>query len=146
MMNGGPIAWQAKVQDSASGGGSQESEYKALYLAVTQAIWFRHLLLAMGYPQETSTIMFEDNQGVINFSHNPINQSLLKHVEVKYHVIRDYIKAQQIQLVKIDTKDNLSDMLTKPLAVAIFWTIIARLLNIAQHFFRYKKRSSEGDA
>ena len=44
----------------------------------------------MGYPQQEATVILKDNQSVINFNYNSVNQALLKHVETKYHVIREH--------------------------------------------------------
>ena len=142
-LNGGPVAWQVKAQDSASGGGSSESEYKSMYLAVTNAIWMRALLLALGYPQNKPTVIFEDNQAAIEFAHNPINMSLMKHIEVKHHVIRDYLASGDIDIVKIDTKSNLADMFTKALQSAIFWPLIVCIMFIPEQYHRYKKRKQD---
>jgi hypothetical protein len=139
-MNGGPIAWQVKVQDDASGGGSPESEYKALNLAASNTVWLRHLCHALGYTQDRPTVIFEDNQSAIDFSHNPINQSLLKHVDVKYHVIRDWLREGKINIQKIDTAANLADMFTKAMQAPTFWTLVQQVLHISEELHRYRKR------
>ena len=119
-MNNGPISWRVKAQDSASGGGTSESEYKAVYLSSTEVVWLRTLLEEIGYPQNQPTITFEDNQSTIDFSNNPVHQSRMKHIDIKYHVVRDWLKARLIYLEKIGTDKNLSDIGTKALPASEF--------------------------
>ena len=58
----------------------------------------RQFLLDIGFPQQQPTVIYEDNQAAINFSHNPVQQSRLRHVDIKYHAIREYIESAQIIL------------------------------------------------
>jgi hypothetical protein len=112
--NGGPIAWCCAKQKSASGS-SAESEYKAVYDVVTEIIWLRHLLIDMGYPLDTPTVIYEDSQSCIKFADNPIQLSSMKHIDPKYHAVRQYVEQGQVYIDKIDTKDNMADMCTKAL-------------------------------
>ena len=114
-MNNAPISWRVKAQDSASGGGTS-----AVYLSSTEVIWLRTLLEEIGYPQNQPTITFEDNQSTIDFSNNPVHQSRMKHIDIKYHVVRDWLKARLIYLEKIGTDKNLSDIGTKALPASEF--------------------------
>jgi hypothetical protein len=70
-----PRVWQCKTQDSASGGGSAESEYKVFYLLCVFILWYRQFMAELGYDQLEPTIVYEDNQSCIDFSANPIHQS-----------------------------------------------------------------------
>jgi hypothetical protein len=119
-MNNGPIAWSSTKQDSASGGGTAESEYKAIYKCGQEIIALRQTSEQIGYPQPGPTVTNEDNQPAIDFAHNPIQQSLLKHVETKYHQTRFWIQQKFIHLNKVPGTTQCADILTKPLTGTVF--------------------------
>ena len=48
-----------------------------------------------------ATLIFEDNQSAIKLASNPIHTSRSKHIDTRYHAIRDYVK---IGAVKIEFK------------------------------------------
>ena len=55
-----------------------------------------------------------DNQGAINLAKNPMYHKRSKHIQVKYHFIRDEIRSGKIELQYIPTEDNVADIFTKP--------------------------------
>ena len=57
-----------------------------------------------------------DNQGTIALAKNPIKQQRTKHVDIKYHFIRDEILKGAVSMSYIPTEDNLADIFTKPLS------------------------------
>jgi hypothetical protein len=115
-LNGGLIAWSVKLQKSASGGGPSESEYKALYSITTEIIYTRQFLKELGYEQINPTKINEDNKGVIDFVKGyGVSQSRMKHVDIKYHVIKEYIETNQIEITWVDSGKQLADIMTKAL-------------------------------
>ena len=56
-----------------------------------------------------------DSQSAIQLAKNPVFHAKTKHIDVKYHFIREVIDDKQIQLVKVHTKENPADLLTKGL-------------------------------
>jgi hypothetical protein len=116
-MNGGPVSWTSKRQPIASGHGTGQSEYQAMFYAGAETVWLRQLLEELHLPQPQPTILRCDNQPAINFAHNPVQQSRMKSILIKYHAIRDFINLGHIEVIKIDSKDNYADMLTKPVSV-----------------------------
>ena len=63
-----------------------------------------------------SQIIFADNQGAIKLSENPKHHSRSKHIDVKFHFIREASQQGLIRLVYIPTTDMVADILTKSLA------------------------------
>ena len=59
--------------------------------------------------------LFCDNQSVIHLSKNPMFYSRSKHIDIKYHWIRDVLESNQLKVEKIHTDDNALDMMTKAL-------------------------------
>ena len=59
--------------------------------------------------------MYCDNQSVIHLVKNSTYHLKSKHINVRYHWIRDVLDQKQLQLEKIHTTKNVSDMMTKSL-------------------------------
>ena len=58
--------------------------------------------------------IFEDNEGCIALSKNPVSHRRSKHIDIRYHWIRERVRAGELKLAKIDTKLNTADIFTKP--------------------------------
>lgn len=71
------------------------------------------LLNGMDSSVYTCTTMYGDNQGAIVLSRNPVNRSRSKHIDVKYHFIRDAVSEGKIHIVYCPTEDMVVDVLTK---------------------------------
>ena len=65
-------------------------------------------------------VLFCDNTGVIANSKEPRSHKRSKHIERKYHIIREYVARGDVKVMKIATKDNLADQFTKTLPEATF--------------------------
>ncbi|KAH9667138.1 Receptor-like protein 14 [Citrus sinensis] len=87
-------------------------EYMATTEVVKEAIWLKGLLGDLGVIQENITV-FCNNQSVIFLAKNQTYHARTKHIDVKYHYVREIIESGVVLLRKIDTKDNPSDMLIK---------------------------------
>jgi hypothetical protein len=93
-----------------------ESEYMAACAAAQEAIWLRSLLKDLDLlDQDKPMILREDNQACIAFSMNPGDYKKSKHIDVKYHFVRERVASKEIVLEYIDTKEQLADILTKAL-------------------------------
>jgi hypothetical protein len=92
----------------------------------------------MGYEQMAATIIHEDNEAAIDCTKNPVSHSKMKHIDVKYHVIRDYIEQQQIKVQWISTDEQLADMFTKPLPPSTFIRLRDHLLSIPSNADQFR--------
>ncbi|KAI3827886.1 hypothetical protein L1987_01975 [Smallanthus sonchifolius] len=61
----------------------------------------------------TGTPMFIDNNATMSITNNPVKHSKTKHIEIRYHFIRDCAEKRLIELVKVHTEDNFADLFTK---------------------------------
>jgi len=75
-------------------------------------IWLKNLLKELGKGQDESPL-FSDSQSAICLAKNPILHSICKHIELKYHFIRNLTNDGDWILLKIPGADNPADMLTK---------------------------------
>ncbi|GKC81663.1 retrovirus-related pol polyprotein from transposon TNT 1-94, partial [Tanacetum coccineum] len=89
-----------------------KSEYMALTEAVNEAIWLRGLLEELGLELNTVAVNY-DNQGAIYFSWNHVFHERTKHINVRYHFIREVLEANTVKVLKVGTEHNVADALTK---------------------------------
>ena len=112
IFNGGIISWKSQKQKRVAGS-STEAEYIALYEACKECIWLLRILHELGFEHNEPIIVFEDNTSTIRASENSVEHSKLKHLEINYHAIREYIEEKLICAVHISTQNQLADLLTK---------------------------------
>ena len=72
------------------------------------------LLEELGHKQQ-KTLVFCDSQSVLHIARNPAFHSRTKHIRVQYHFVREVVEDGSVDLQKIHTKENLADVLTKPI-------------------------------
>ncbi|GJR44325.1 retrovirus-related pol polyprotein from transposon TNT 1-94 [Tanacetum coccineum] len=89
-----------------------KSEYMALTEAVNEAIWLRGLLEELGLELNTVAVNY-DNQGAIYFSWNHIFHERTKHINVRYHFIKEVLEANTVKVLNVGTEYNVADALTK---------------------------------
>lgn len=114
MLGGGSISWASKLQPTVALS-STEAEYMAACAAVQEAIYMRRLLGDLKCEQVQPTIIWEDNQGCIAMSKNPIHHKRTKHIDIRYHFTREKVESGEIDLKYVSTEHQLADLLTKPL-------------------------------
>lgn len=66
----------------------------------------------LGFSQGTIKI-FEDNEACIALTKDPQDRKRTKHIQVRYHVVRDYVNQKLIEFVYCPTENQLADMFTK---------------------------------
>jgi hypothetical protein len=125
-IDGSSVSWSSKKQ-SVVATSTVEAEYIASANATKEAIWLRTLLSEVDYPQTEATIIHSDNQGSIALSGNPVAHSRAKHIDIRYHFIREHISKEEIKLNFVSTKRMLADVLTKALPRDTFIAFRGRL-------------------
>jgi len=101
------ISWKSKLQGRVSLS-TTEAEYVVISKAAKEMIWLKNLLQELGKQQDDSSLF-----SVICLAKNPILHFRCKHIELKYHFIRNLINDGDLFLLKIPGAENPADMLTK---------------------------------
>uniref|UniRef100_W8AQ86 Retrovirus-related Pol polyprotein from transposon TNT 1-94 n=1 Tax=Ceratitis capitata TaxID=7213 RepID=W8AQ86_CERCA len=116
LMAGGAIAWESRKQ-SVVALSSMEAEYVALCQGTKEVVFLRVLLSELGYGEYVKgpTSILCDNQSALYMVKNPLVQKRSKHIDIRYHYIREMHAEQQIEVEYIPTDDNAADVLTKVL-------------------------------
>ena len=108
------ISWRSHKQ-SIIALSTTEAEYVALCEAAQEAVWLRRLLGDIDFTQSDPTVIYEDNQGAISLSSNPKDHTRTKHIDIKYHYIRERVAAKELSVIHCATGDMTADTLTKGL-------------------------------
>jgi len=114
-----PVYYSSKRQSSVTTS-TYGAEFNAMRSATEEIFALRYALRSMGVHVSSPTKVFGDNMAVI--LNTTIADSLLtkKHIAISYHMVREAVAAGVVQPIKIDTKENYADMLTKALASTEF--------------------------
>lgn len=111
---GNTISWSTKKQTTVALS-STEAEYVSLSSSVCEAIWLRGLLKELNQVVNKPTIIYEDNQGCIVTATSGKESHKLKHVDIRYHFLRNVIERGDVKVVYISTNEQIADIMTKAL-------------------------------
>ena len=92
-----------------------EAEYVAATSCVCDAIWLRSLLKELGWPQGEPTKVYVDNKSAMELAKNPVFHNRSKHIDTRYHYIRECIARKEVQVEYVKSQDQIADIFTKPL-------------------------------
>jgi hypothetical protein len=111
-----PISWCSQKQKGVALS-SCEAEYIAASTAACQALWLGRLLADLMKKKKVEPVVLRvDNQSAISLSKNPVLHERSKHIDTRYHFIRDHVDAGRIDVQYVCTNEQLADILTKPLS------------------------------
>ncbi|KAJ9542182.1 LOW QUALITY PROTEIN: hypothetical protein OSB04_028688 [Centaurea solstitialis] len=104
-LGGRLVSWQCKKQTTVS-----QSTTETEYIAASQCC--------------SQTPIYIDNNSAISIVNNPVKHSKTKHIEIKYHFIRDCNEKKLIQVLKVHTDDQYADLFTKAFDVGRFTFLV----------------------
>ncbi|KAK4387768.1 Retrovirus-related Pol polyprotein from transposon RE2 [Sesamum angolense] len=113
-LGSGIFSWASKKQATVAQS-SAEAEYIAAAATSNQAIWLRRILEDIGEKQEEPTTIYCDNKSAIAITKNPVQHSRTKHIDIKYHSLREATTRGEIELKYCNTEEQLADIFTKAL-------------------------------
>jgi hypothetical protein len=106
---------------------SYEAEYIAASTASTQALWIVRLLGDLLGRDIGVVKPRVDSKSVLALAKNSVFYERSKHIRVRYHFIRDCLEEGSFKTRYINTKDELADLLTKPLGRIKFYELCSRI-------------------
>eukprot|EP00124_Ichthyophonus_hoferi_P002848 Ihof_evm1s215 gene=Ihof_evmTU1s215 len=113
-----PVDWSSKCQ-SLVAMSSTEAEFIGLAEAIKDTIWLKHILLFTGY-EFNPIIVFKDNLSTIATANSNGTMRNMKHVQLKYNFIKDYLNKEIIKLKHMSTTSQRANIFTKALVPAQF--------------------------
>jgi hypothetical protein len=109
---GVPIMWRSKAQRSVSLS-SAEAEFCSLSDAAKEIKFVYQILMSMGIAVKLPIIVRVDNVGAIFMTENVSTNSRTKHVDVRYHFVREFVEEGFVKIVFVRSEHNTSDGFTK---------------------------------
>ncbi|GJS16241.1 retrovirus-related pol polyprotein from transposon TNT 1-94 [Tanacetum coccineum] len=119
------VSWSSKKQKSTAIS-STEAEYIALSGCCAQILWMRSQLTDYGF-QFNKIPLYCDNKSAIALCCNNVQHSRAKHIDVRYHFIKEQVENGIVELYFVRTEYQLADIFTKPLPRERFNFLIEKL-------------------
>ena len=92
-----------------------KEKYVVVAINCTNIVWLKNLLKGMKEEITKPVILYCDNTSAINISKNPVMHEKTKHIAIKYHYVRELVEEKQVKMEYIHTKEQITDIFTKPL-------------------------------
>ncbi|PNX79687.1 copia-type polyprotein, partial [Trifolium pratense] len=132
MLGTGAISWSSKKQPIVTLS-TTEAEYVAASICACQCLWLRSIMSHLKFEQSKPTVIYCDNSSCIKLSKNPIMHDRCKHIDVRFHFLRNLAKEGTMELKHCTSQEKLADLMTKLLKLDTFhklkiglWTINAQ--------------------
>jgi hypothetical protein len=107
------VSWASKKQKSVALS-TAEAEYIVAGHCCAQLLWMRQTLRDYGYKLSKVPLLC-DNESAVRMADNPVEHSRTKHIDIRYHFLRDHQQRGDIEIAYVSTKEQLADIFTKPL-------------------------------
>jgi len=113
-LNESLITWCSQKQKTEALS-SSEAEFMAATLASMQALWLRNLMSELTATEPKVVPLFVDNNSAIALMKNLVFHGRSKHIDIKYHFIKQCVERGQIVVKRVGTNEQRADSLTKAL-------------------------------
>jgi hypothetical protein len=110
----GPISWQSRKQPTVAMS-TMEAEYMALSDAIRELLSRMYYITELGISTIQPTVMYSDNQAAIALSDGEGDYRRAKHIDIRYHFIRDHLQRGTVEINYIPSEKQPADILTKAL-------------------------------
>lgn len=130
-MNGAPVSWRSMRQNSVSKS-TTEAEYIAASETACELLWLKDMLEDAKLTEPSSSRLntsqlFVDNRAAIDLAHSEAINRRSRHIEVRHHILRDWVQKGEINLEYVPTEANKADGFTKPLSKDLFQKYVDRI-------------------
>jgi hypothetical protein len=112
------VSWRETLQPVVAQS-TTEAEYMAIAKAYRESDWLKGLYADL-CGDDSCVDLFCDSQSDIYLTKDQMFHERSKHIDVKYHYVRDVVAQGKLKVCKISTPDNPADMMTKPVPVSKF--------------------------
>jgi len=112
MLAYGPITWSSQRQKSVTLS-TTEAEYVAAAAAAKEAVWLRKLMNDIGCRCKKATVIYIDNQSAIQLVKNPVYHKRTKHIDIRYHFLREKVEENELKVCYIPSNLQRADIYTK---------------------------------
>ncbi|GJZ61380.1 retrovirus-related pol polyprotein from transposon TNT 1-94 [Tanacetum coccineum] len=127
-LGGKLVSWSSKKQDCTAMS-TTEAEYVSLSACCAQVIWMRTQLLDYGYKYNRIP-MYCDSKSAFAISCNPVQHSKTKHIDIRYHFIKEHVEKGTVEIYFVGTEYELAELFTKALPKERFEYLVHRIVII----------------
>lgn len=106
LLSSGVVSWSYKKQPIATLS-TTEAEFVVAAACACQAVWMRRVLKIPSHEQEGCTTIMCDNSSTIKSSRNPIMHGRSRHIDIRFHFLRDLTRNGEVELVHCGTQEQL---------------------------------------
>ena len=128
--NNAPVTWESRTQPTVAKS-TTESEYMAMAEATSELLWQLSVARDLQIGVYGPITLFEDNQGAIALANTRKHMRRTKHIDIRYHFVREIREKGLVDFVFCETKEMIADALTKSLPRPAFRRLRAMLLGHA---------------
>ena len=111
----GAVSWKSSkqpiIEDSTT-----EAEYVAALDAAKEGFWFKKFIVKLEVMRSDAIPLYCDNNGAIALAKELRSHQKSKHIKRQFHIIRDYLEKKHIEVRRVDSTDNVTDLLIKQLS------------------------------
>ncbi len=93
-----------------------EAKYRNAAIVACEVVWLQNLLSNLGLSVDAHVVIYYDNINNLLLANIPVYHARTKHIEVHNHFIREKILAKKIDLIHVNTEDQVVDIFTKALS------------------------------
>jgi hypothetical protein len=129
LINGGVISWSSWKQELITLS-TAEAEYVATTHAAKEAIWLHWLIFELFPALKMPTTLYCDNQAALRLATDDNYHTHTKHIDLRYHFIRQVVASWALKLIYCPTDDMTADILTKALPK---WKVSFHILSLRLH-------------
>ena len=126
LIGSGVVSWLSKKQPIVTLS-TTEAEFVAAAGCASQAVWMRRITEQLGCVHNQGTLVYCDNSSTIKLSMNPIMHGRSKHIDIRFHYLRELVQNEVINLIHCGTREQVADIMTKPLPLDAFLRFRGRL-------------------
>ncbi|GJY30786.1 retrovirus-related pol polyprotein from transposon TNT 1-94 [Tanacetum coccineum] len=137
------VSWSSKKQKCTTIS-STEAEYIVLSGCCAQILWMRSQLTDYGF-HFNKIPLYCDNKSEIALCCNNVQHSRAKHIDVRYHFIKEQVENGIVQLYFVRTEYQMADIFTKPLPRERFNFLIEKLGMRSMSLEMLKRLAEETD-
>ncbi|KAG6539068.1 hypothetical protein ZIOFF_004221 [Zingiber officinale] len=114
-LNESLVSWNSQKQKTVALS-SCEAEFMAATTAACHALWLKSLASELTGVEPKPVTLFVDNKSAIALMKNPVFHGRSKHIDTKFHFIRECVEKGQIEVEFVNTGEQRADVLTKALS------------------------------
>ncbi|GJW33374.1 hypothetical protein Tco_0053406 [Tanacetum coccineum] len=122
------MSWSSKKQDCTAMS-TAEAEYVSLSACCAQVIWMRTQLLDYGY-KYNRILMYYGSKSAIAISCNPVQHSKTKHIDIRYHFIKEHVERGTVEIYFVGIAYQLTDLFTKALPKERFEYLVHHIVDL----------------